>query len=196
MTADLTPLERKYIAAASAGDIAETQRLEILVDQAATELEERLSEASSLAAFALEYAAQGLPVFPCIPGAKRPATKHGFHDASADADQIRSWWDRWPAANIGLPTGAQFDCIDVDGRVGHESLALLTALPEIIGQTLTPRGTHLYIHPTGRGNRAALVPGIDYRGAGGYVVAPPSRLSDGGVYRWYEQLKLPEHGEK
>lgn len=56
-----------------------------------------------------------------------------------------------------------------------------------LGHVLTPRpgGRHYYVpaSPGGRGNGASLAPGIDYRGRGGYVVAPPSR-TEVGVYRW------------
>ena len=56
-------------------------------------------------AAALEYAALGLRVFPCLPRDKRPAVAHGFKEATTDADQIRAWWTRWPDANIGIATG-------------------------------------------------------------------------------------------
>ena len=42
------------------------------------------------------FAAEGVPVFPCVPGGKRPLTGHGFHDATTDTAQIRTWWQRWP----------------------------------------------------------------------------------------------------
>ena len=37
---------------------------------------------------------RGIPVFPCVPGGKRPLTAHGFQDASADPDVINFWWRR------------------------------------------------------------------------------------------------------
>jgi hypothetical protein len=48
----------------------------------------------------------------------------------------------------------------------------------------TGNGWHLWFHPTGFGNRVHLLPGLDWRGAGGYVVAPPSVHATGGDYRW------------
>lgn len=64
---------------------------------------------------ALGYARCGWPVFPCRPGAKEPATRHGFRDASTDAGQIRHWWHRQPGANVAIATGWPGpDVLDVD----------------------------------------------------------------------------------
>lgn len=70
----------------------------------------------TLADAAARFAAAGVPVFPCVPGEKRPLVRRGFHDASTDARQIEAWWSRWPRANIGIPTGATsgIEVIDVD----------------------------------------------------------------------------------
>ena len=43
-------------------------------------------------------AASGLPVFPCVPGGKRPLTLHGFHEATTDLSQVAVWWRRWPTS--------------------------------------------------------------------------------------------------
>lgn len=59
-----------------------------------------------------------------------------------------------------------------------------------IGKVSTPRpgGMHLYIPAQpGASNGARLFDGVDYRGLGGYVVAPPSIITEGpnpGTYRW------------
>src|SRR5690349_17712054 len=54
---------------------------------------------------ALEYAARGIPVFPCRRETKRPRTPHGFLDATTETAVIERWWRRWPDAMIGMPTG-------------------------------------------------------------------------------------------
>src|SRR6266542_926058 len=64
---------------------------------------------------ALAYASHGWPVFPCQPGGKEPATRHGFHDATTSPDRIRSWWRRQPAANLAIATGRPGpDVLDID----------------------------------------------------------------------------------
>ena len=67
---------------------------------------------------AARLAAAGVPVFPCVPGEKRPLTRHGFHEASVDLAQVVAWWHRWPSANIGVPTGTAsgVDVVDVDRK--------------------------------------------------------------------------------
>lgn len=125
--------------------------------------------------------------------AKHPRTAHGLNDATTDPLQVAAWWQRWPQANIGLRTGVRFDVIDIDGPPGYRSLTGLrhqqcppgccdhsicpgdgVTLPPLLGRVQTPRGAHLYIAATGDGNTTGILPGIDYRGTGGYVVAPPS----------------------
>ncbi len=152
----------------------------------------RLRAPEALAGAALYYAGLGVRVFPLQVGGKAPATKHGLHDASTDLDQVRAWWARTPQANIGLPTGHQFDVVDVDGLAGFMSLAQLRGdglVPDTIGYALTPRGAHLYVPPSGEGNAAGVLPGIDVRGIGGYVVAAPSR-SENGSWLWSTPLNL------
>lgn len=177
-------LENRFMAAARAGNQA-------FADQLAAEMDAPLHRPPRLREAARTYAAWGWPVFPLRPGEKIPLTANGFHDATRDPRQIDQWWTRVPAANIGLPTGGAFDVIDVDFRVPEAWrawVALKTipgALPPVHGMVCTASaGLHLYIHPTGDGNRAGTAPGIDYRGLGGYVVAPPSRRADGRDWEW------------
>lgn len=200
---ELTPLERDFVAAATAGDFAETVRLEALVDAEAETKEAALRTPAARAGAALWYAdALAVPVFPCQPLLKTPATSHGFKDATRNTATIRQWWQTWPNANLAYPTGIRFDVIDVDGPEGMASLTDLRTsglLPDVIATAHTPRGLHLYILPTGDGNTTALMPGIDYRGDGGYVLAPPSHFGGepakakaaakpAGYYRWLDPL--------
>lgn len=165
-------------------------------DQRLAARQARLTQPGALAAAARWYAANGILVFPCEPGGKRPLTTHGFKDATTRLGQIGRWWTATPAANIGLPTGHQFDVIDIDGIDGYQSLGVMRGdgiLPAALGWAATPRGgMHLYIRPTGDGNAANFRPGIDYRGAGGYVVAPPSAGATGRRYDWLEPLNVTE----
>src|SRR6266852_180656 len=76
---------------------------------------------------ALAYAAHGWPVFPCQPGGKEPATRHGFLDATCDPDRIAWWWRRQPDANVAVATGEPGpDVLDVDqhGPAGSGFAAL------------------------------------------------------------------------
>jgi hypothetical protein len=158
----------------------------------AVELTERPPEASLLGA-ALWYAEQGLHVFPLTPYSKIPWPKsRGFKDATTDLDQIRAWWRLIPASNIGIATGHLVDVIDIDGPEGVMSWARTEPVPAL-GTVNTPRagGTHLYIPATGGGNLARILPGVDMRGLGGYVVAPPS-VNDQGRYSWRRPLDLAE----
>lgn len=155
--------------------------------------------AASLAGAAVWYAERGHLVFPLRPHTKIPATHRGFKDSSMAPDTIRAWWTTNPNYNIGLATGHLFDVIDVDGPDGIRSLAQIEDeghLPEILGRVVTHNGFHLYIRPTGDGCATRIRPGIDYRGIGGYVVAPPSTHEEGTTYRWTQPLTLPPPGAR
>lgn len=180
---DTEKLARDFVDAVQRGD-DDADRLERLLNKPA---------AAPLRGSALWYASIGWPVFPLQAGGKQPAiSRHdggnGLYDATTDAEQIRRWWTANPEYNIGLPTGKKFDVIDIDGPEGVESLSRLgdDVLPDVHGRVTTPRGLHLYVAATGDGNRAGVRPGIDYRGAGGYVVAPPSRI-EFKRYQWAVQ---------
>ncbi|MBI4581626.1 MAG: DUF3987 domain-containing protein, partial [Planctomycetes bacterium] len=104
-----------------------------------------------------------------------------------------AWWQRWPDANIGIQTGAPSGTVtlDIDPRHGGDSsLAALEAkhgeLPATVEALTGGGGRHLsFQHPGGEvRNRTNLLPGIDVRGDGGYVVADPSIHASGIQYRW------------
>lgn len=153
--------------------------------------------AVSLEEAALYYASVGLHVFPLSPGTKIPFKgTGGFRDATTDPAQIRSWWSGGNLrANIGIATGHLIDVVDIDGHEGQRSRvreweARFEQIDaDALAKILTPRagGMHIYVAAQGGGNHAGLCPGIDYRGVGGYVVAPPS-VTPQGSYRF---LGLP-----
>jgi hypothetical protein len=151
---------------------------------------------SATFAAALEYAANGWPVFPCRPWPdKTPLTAHGFKDAKTDPAVIAAWWRRWPGAVIGMPTGIKFVVLDIDPRHGGvETLAGLgfAQLPSTPVARTGGGGWHLYfavpdppIRNTAGDRRRGIGPGLDWRGAGGYVIAP----APGTGYAWIEEAR-------
>jgi hypothetical protein len=142
---------------------------------------------------ALRYAEHGWHVFPIKPGAKTPLTHHGVKDAVVDADQIRSWWAKWPDANIAVACGAisGIYVIDVDvtedGSVnGYDSLGQLSdRLPATVMQTTPRGGCHAFFRSdTAPANRNGFLPGVDIRGDGYYVLLAPSIGANGNRYKW------------
>lgn len=112
----------------------------------------------------------------------------------ATPDEIRTWWHRYPQANIGVVTGEVSGIIvlDVDGETGDRALRELPSLPETC-QVATGRGRHFWFkHPGGHlGNSTNLLPGLDLRADGGYVVVPPSLHRTGQRYTWQHSDGTP-----
>lgn len=163
---------------------------------------QRVATEPTLAAAALRYANLGVPVFPCVPGGKQPLTPNGFHDATSHARSIHAWWERYPDANLGLPTGARTGLVVVDVDVhgdtsgfGSFEQARSAGLAEGWGWMVrTPSGgVHAY-YPTGADDeqRCWQVPSahVDFRGDGGYVIAPPSRFVIDGKTKTYDVLAV------
>jgi hypothetical protein len=163
---------------------------------------------------AQQYAALGFPVVPmhaarpdggctCADSACSDPGKHprlrGWHRlASTDPAVVGEWWRRWPEANLGLATERRFHVLDLDGTQGVEALRAILSIapaehPGPVART-GGGGWHLLYRPSGLGNRVGLAPGVDWRGRGGLIVAPPSRHASGRRYSWVRPLTaaLPE----
>jgi Bifunctional DNA primase/polymerase, N-terminal len=155
------------------------------------------------------YAALGYPVIPmhaprpdggctcragpaCSDPGKHPRLAAWTRLAATDPATVAGWWRRWPDANLALATGRRFDVLDLDGAEGVEGLraALQIAPWEHPGPVARSGsgGWHLLCAPTGLGNRVGLLAGVDWRGRGGLIVAPPSRHATGRRYAWVRPL--------
>ena len=147
---------------------------------------------------AIEYATKyKWAVFPCSPTSKKPLTPHGCKDAKKSVGAIKAWWERWPDASIGIATGSVSGLIVIDedldedkGLNGYEAVTdwerINGHLPATV-QCITGRGGyHLYYQYDGTDikNRAGILDGVDVRGEGGYVIAPPSMHPNGTEYQW------------
>jgi hypothetical protein len=140
------------------------------------------------------YRARGWSVVPVRPKAKQPLVRwQALQQRLATEGEIDQWFGLWPDANIGIVTGAVSGLvvIDVDPKHGgDESLAHLERergpLPQTVEAITGGGGRHLYFqHPGGQvRNRAGLAQGVDLRGDGGFVVAPPSVHASGRSYAW------------
>ncbi len=148
----------------------------------------------SLEEAAVNYAKLGFYVFPLQPRSKEPATYHGFKDASNVPETVRAWWLQNPDYNIGIAAGHGLIVLDIDnkeseGKYGSETLRSWEKEHGEIAPTwtvLTGTGGLHYWYKTDLNfkNIVEVLPGIDIRSLGGYVVAPPSIHPNGQPYEW------------
>lgn len=159
---------------------------------------------------ALAYARRGWPVFPCDPKTKMPLVGRdigpdgkpidgtgGVKKATTDETIIRDWWSKWPHALIGVALGDETGLwvVDLDNKHPPEPIEDVEArLVAAIGSPPAgPRsrtqsgGIHLWFRmPDGEDirNSTKRLQNIDWRAQGGYVIVPPSTMSNGARYEW------------
>ncbi|MBM4222886.1 MAG: DUF3987 domain-containing protein, partial [Gammaproteobacteria bacterium] len=162
--------------------------------------------------WAMQYVNQGWSVIPlyeadidghcscgkknCTSVGKHPRVKNGSKDGSSDPLMVKKWWNIWPNANIGIVTGSasKICVLDIDPKNG--GLDSLSMIQEKYGPLMSSsvrsggQGKHFYfsILDDSIKNHVNIYPGIDIRGEGGYIVAPPSRHKSGDIYQWERLL--------
>lgn len=140
---------------------------------------------------ALNYLSLGFSVIPLEPRGKKPLISWAeFQKRRASEKEVREWFKKWPDANLGIVTGniSTVAVVDLDGPEGIAFACRLNLSSNIT--SLTGEGKHLWYHMESViSNAVKLYPGIDIRGEGGYVVAPPSVHENGLRYRWTHPLR-------
>jgi len=146
---------------------------------------------------ALTYIEAGFSVIPVNPKNKRPLleTWAEFQRRRPGKAEVISWWGLHPKAMIGIVTGkiSGISVIDCDSQEAWERVQGMLPDSLVTPIAKTPRGYHLYFaHEEGLTTKAEILPGVDSRSDGGYIIAPPSIRQDGGTYTWVEGLDIKE----
>jgi replicative DNA helicase len=157
---------------------------------------------------ALEYAKRKWYVFPCRekpgkpfkdkdgnivePKEKRPYIAGGVDNASIDPDQLNVWWATWPSALIGVSCEKSgLFVLDLDNKNGKDGIGYFASLGFETPGALTSRtpsgGLHIVFSGKGKSSTGETT-GLDTRGIGGYIIAPPSRIVEGKFPGEYKAL--------
>lgn len=145
----------------------------------------------------------------CDHPGKHPLNRNGLRAATTDGTQIADWWRAWPWAGVAIRTGAPSGLVVLDIDPAHGGLLSLDERirsRELTAETLDTlqvctggAGRHLYYqHPqtkvpntSGQLPRIGATPGLDLRGDGGYIIAPPSPHLSGRRYLWEPGPQAP-----
>ncbi len=153
---------------------------------------------------ALDLAAKGFYVFPCMPNSKIPALKDFPNVATRDEAQIRLWWRKYPNNNIGIFTGKYNGAgeallaLDVDNKgvkKGDEELLRLELgglyLPKTFEQVTPTGGRHLVfkVKDAVTGGANVLGPGLDIRSYGQYIIGAGSKIGGKNYYYFDVEVK-------
>ncbi len=123
---------------------------------------------------AADLAKAGYPVFP-VKG-KEPSVEGGFYAATTDLSQVAAWIEEGRAHHdVAFATGLPSGVVVMD----TDTVAATAKMEQEHGPPTarTSRGGHWYFrHPrNGRVKSGQVSEGLDCKGDGGYVAAPPSR---------------------
>ena len=160
---------------------------------------------------ALQYLNKGLSVIPLVSPSmvsgnpteeeviykcKRALVKWAeFQDRHPTEDEVNAWWDEWPDANIGIVTGKISNLVvfDVDKQDAIEYAEEEGGFPITVKAT-SGKGCHIYVqYPEFEVRNSTNTDlGLDIRGDGGYIVAPPSIHGSGRQYEWAEGYSIHE----
>jgi hypothetical protein len=160
-------------------------------------------ELSAIGKAALDIAtSNNWRVFPCSPLNKGPMIPkseggHGFKDATSEPNVIIEMWTKYPNAMIGVATGAAsgFFAVDLDKKPNMgDGLSTWRQWeidakvdPVVTRQHKTPStGRHMlfcYIPGVSSVPLGKLGEGVEIKGDGGYIIVPPSVMSDGAEYK-------------
>lgn len=164
---------------------------------------------------ALDYLKRGWPVIPghnplpnglcscqrlnCDRPGKHPRIQwREFEHKLPSEAMVRNWWRRWPEASVIVLTGrlSGLLVVDIDPRSGGDENVHDLHLPETVTTLTGGGGEHYWFEypaSTEITIGANALPGIDWRGQGGYVVAPPSLHASGRTYEWEPGFGPDEH---
>lgn len=142
----------------------------------------------------------------CSRPGKHPRVKWlEFQDRKPTEDEVRFWWRKWPNANPIIITGriSGIVAIDVDPRHGGDEAwrewTRRNPVPATVTSLTGGGGQHYLYNWPGQDVRPAtnilspgyapdgktkLESGVDFRGDGSYILAPPSTHESGRLYAW------------
>jgi len=126
---------------------------------------------------------------PCITSWKE------FQNRHPTEEEVNTWWDQFPEANIAIITGRISNLVvfDVDKQDATEYAQEEGGFP-ITVKAISGKGYHIYVqYPDFEVRNSANTDlGLDIRADGGYIVAPPSLHGSGRQYEWDEGYSIYE----
>lgn len=129
---------------------------------------------------------RGWTPLPIVPRGKTPLLPwRRLQRARPTPADLEQWWALWPDANVGIVTGGTsgLAVLDLDSDEA-QAQARKRGLPDEAPLVRTGRGEHIYCRAESPVATVALSPGLEVRGDGAYVVAPPSLHPSGTRYTW------------
>lgn len=136
-----------------------------------------MADSQTIIATALGYLAKGWSVIP-VGVDKRPLVSwKEYQTRLARTEEVLQWWDQYPEAQVGIVTGSISNLMVIDIEEGGD-------FSLVKDKTFTVKtgggGIHYYfLNDPSFQNAVRIMPLMDIRAEGGYVVAAPSKTTKG-----------------
>lgn len=142
-----------------------------------------------------EYVNSGWSILPVKPDEKRPYMTNWlqYMHTKATPNQVENWFNNLAGAGVGVVTGkiSNIIVLDVENYCKTPIEELLKRYPTQLIARSGSGGWHLYYQYPNNvpkvSNRVGIFEGADLRGDGGFIVLPPTRHPNGGLYEWVQK---------
>ena len=143
---------------------------------------------------ALKYQDIGFSIIPVQKNKKPYISWEKYQKEKAETGLIKEWWNHYPIANVAIVTGeiSGLNVVDIDTQKGLDVLNEMLPDSFVTPTARTPRGGwHYYcLSQNGLGNATGFIKDCDFRGQGGFIIAPPSIGENGKAYTWLPNLNI------
>lgn len=146
-----------------------------------------------MAQYALDYYNKGMCVLPVVPNQKRPILNQWqqYTKNRPSLEETKNWFESYNDCGIGMVTGkvSGYIVLDIENKYKEDINLLLNKYPTRKIAKSGSGGYHFYYkYPESYDkpikNRVQIIPNVDIRADGGFIVLPPTKHQCGGYYQW------------
>ncbi|MFW6028729.1 MAG: phage/plasmid primase, P4 family [Halanaerobiales bacterium] len=162
---------------------------------------DNINENYEYAKYFLDQGLSVIPVNSVEKGGSLIKSWKKYQDEKPTIFELKKWWTEWPDAGLAIVTGkiSNIIVLDIDPRHGGDETIMGKELPSTVTVNTGGGGRHYYYKYPNKLERVnnfiggnVGLPGVDLRGDGGFIYAPPSLHHSGQVYSFEKNLAFDQ----